>query len=266
MRSKAHAGKLYGLQLGCLYKKGWNGPHRPQAGIGFGYLTHLGPAEEELKRNESRIYYLWTNSQALAPYSQHWKQRRCYHCSATSGVFTSLGKLGMKHILYRKKERSWKILGWLLKHEKDWRNIWNRNCGAIPQSNNGTGSRTIAWNNKWHSWGLTAVLEKFAVETLSNLNTKCFYGKCDRSINVWISTAYQCGMRSKKLCSVGWGESSSFIKHLSSGQLHYHNTELLYHETNILPQKDSLVDRLGILCIVCKFCLCTTAGFKKGER
>ncbi len=164
------------------------------------------------------------------------------------------------------KERSWKIPGWLLKHEKDWGNIWNRNCGAIPQSNNGTGSGTIAWNNKWHSWGPTAVLEKFAVETLSNLNTKCFCGKCDRSINVWISAAYQCGMRSKKLCSVGWGESSSFIKHLSSGQLHYHNTELLYHETNILPQKDSLVDRLGILCIVCKFCLCTTAGFKKGER
>lgn len=195
--------------------------------------------------------------------SQCWKQRRCYHCSATSGVFTSRGKLGMKHVLHRKKVAG-RFLDGFRNMKKTGRHISNRNCGATAQPYNGTGSGTIAWNDKWHSWG--PVLEKFAVETLSNLNTKRFCGKCDRSINVWISAAYQCGVRSKKLCSVGWEESSSFIKHLSSGQLHYHNTELLYHGTNILPQKDSLVNRLGILCTVCKFCLCTTAGFKKGER
>ncbi len=197
------------------------------------------------------------NSQALAP------------SIGSKGVITAEQHLGFSHLegiwacntFYRKKEAGRFLDG-----------FWNmKKTGSIFETGtvvqyNGRRSGTIALNNKWHSWGLTTVLEKFAVETLSNLNTKCFSGECDRSINVWISGAYQCGMRSKKLCSVGWGESSSFIKHLSSGQLHYHNTELLYHETNILAQKDSLVDRLGILCIVCKFCLYTTAGFKQGER
>lgn len=187
-----------------------------------------------------------------SPRWQCWKQRRCYHGGATSGAFTSPGKLGMKHVLYKKKVAGRFLDGF---RERKRLEIYLKQGLRCKKKRKSAGFGRIAWNDKCHSWGQTVVLEKFAAETLWNLNTKRLCGKCDRSINVWIRPAYQCGVRSKKLCSVGWEESSSFIKYLGSGQLHYHNTELLYHETNILSQKDSLVDRLGY-CAQCASFVC----------
>lgn len=120
---KAHGERLMQesswLQLGCLYKKRWNEPHRPQAGIGFGYLTLLGPDEEELNVETTiyeRIHKLLHPSlivlkakEVLSLHRNIWG----FHVSREVGrVIHSL-----------RKEHNWKILGRLLKREKDWRNI-----------------------------------------------------------------------------------------------------------------------------------------------
>lgn len=210
---------------------------------------------------ECRNYYLWKNSQALAALTHTVVLKAKEVLSLHRNIWGFHVSREVGHEIHSlQKERGWKILGRLLKQEERLKKHLSLCCNTAVLEWHGIGNNSP---KRWQSWGPTAVLEKFAFWTLSNLNTKRVCGKCDRSINVCISPAYQCAMRSEKLCSVGWGESSSFIKHLSSGQLHYHNTELLYHETNILPQKDSLVDRLGYCASCASFVCVRRLDFKK---
>lgn len=143
----------------------------------------------------------------------------------------------------------------------------------------------IAWNNKWHSWVLTTVLKNAASFRLEMKHTAysiwdtfkfkyktLLWKKSDRSINVWIKPAYQCSMKSKKLCAVSWEESPPYIKHIykkilkkfRSASLPYYSS---YSMTNKHPPSErQLGQQIEILCIVCNSALRTMAGFKMGER